>query len=160
MAIEIELRSLSRELRERVRQVKREVHETPNRVSGPVLRMLRNNTPRGATTHLAQSWALEVSKGKYQYRNSAPYAGMQEVGARPHKVGAGGLRRLALWAEVKLGMNREEAAGFAFGFSKVLAAKGLEGQFYTLRSLDQITYVIKNHVDDYLRRNANRRAVR
>lgn len=69
--------------------------------------------------------------------NDAPHAGIIELGARPHKVSAAGIKAIARWAVRKLGLKREEAQSAAWGIAKKLEAEGQEPQYVVRDSLPQ-----------------------
>lgn len=76
-------------------------------------------------------WRVSAGEGETaaQVYNDAPYAGVIELGARPHPVSAEGREAIARWAMRKLGLGETEAKSAAFLIARKLQAEGQKGHF-------------------------------
>jgi hypothetical protein len=66
---------------------------------------------------------LQNGRGSVTY-NDAPYAGIIEEGARPHKVSGAGIAAIARWAARKLGVAKRDALGVAMAIAKKIETQG------------------------------------
>lgn len=73
---------------------------------------------------LKSSWRAErTSDGAIVY-SDCPYAGIVELGARPHPVSVEGQQAIAEWAIRKLGVDPAKAASVAFLICRKIAKEG------------------------------------
>lgn len=70
--------------------------------------------------------------------NAAPYAGIVEMGARPHAVNEEGLRALADWVQRKMGVDRKEAERIAAAIAWKLRTRGQKPTFFFRNELDTL----------------------
>ena len=61
--------------------------------------------------------------------SDAPYAGVVELGARPHAVSLDGRQSIARWAMRKLGLDEKEAERAAFAIAKKLELVGQKPRY-------------------------------
>ena len=70
--------------------------------------------------------------------NGAPYAGIVEEGARPHKVNREGIEALTGWAGRVLGVSETEAESVAWAIAKKIEKEGQEGLFIVKDSMGDL----------------------
>ncbi len=86
---------------------------------------------------LKSSWRAEkTAEGAIVY-SDCPYAGIVEMGARPHPVSKEGQDAIALWAIRKLGVDPDKAASVAFLICRKIAREGQAPKYLVAGVLDQ-----------------------
>lgn len=80
--------------------------------------------------------------------NTAPHAGLVELGARPHKVSKEGRESIKKWAMIKLGLSEAEAESASWGIAKTIEMVGQEG-YYVMR--DAVPMAVKFYKDELTR---------
>jgi hypothetical protein len=104
---------------------------------------------------LRNGWrVIDMPDGGCKLENSAPHAGVVEMGARPHKVSRAGRQHIAEWAMRKLGLDEKEAASFAFALAKKLEARGQEPTYFTRKELETLAGFIPGEVTAEIRKVA------
>ncbi len=76
------------------------------------------------TGALKNSWRAERTKDGATVFSDCPYAGIVELGARPHPVSVEGQEAIARWAIRKLGVDEKEAKSVAFLIARKIAKEG------------------------------------
>lgn len=79
--------------------------------------------------------------------NSAPHAGIVELGARPHSVNREGIENLTLWARRVLGLSPEEARSAAFAIAAKFRREGQKPTFMVRDSLPKLRVILGKEVD-------------
>lgn len=72
-----------------------------------------------------------------QVYNDAPYAGVIEMGARPHAVSKEGREAITRWAMRKLGLDEVEAKRVAYLVAQKLKNEGQKGHFIARDAVPQ-----------------------
>lgn len=88
--------------------------------------------------------------------NTAPMAGVIELGARPHPVSDEGREAIARWAIRKLGVSEEEAKAIANGVAWKLRHKGQKGTYIFKNAQAELTKIFAHEVAAVLRERAGR----
>lgn len=88
--------------------------------------------------------------------NTAPMAGVIELGARPHPVSDEGREAIARWAVRKLGVDEAEAKRIAEGVAWKLRHKGQKGTYIFRGAQDELAKYFAEAVRDVLREHAGR----
>lgn len=96
---------------------------------------------------LKNSWRVErIDNGAIVY-SDCPYAGIIELGARPHKVSKEGQEGIAQWAIRKLGVDEKEAHSVAFLICRKIALVGQEPKHLVQDALPMATAYYKEEVE-------------
>jgi phage gpG-like protein len=83
-------------------------------------------TDRGS---LKNSWKAEKTEDGAIVFSDCPYAGIIELGARPHAVSIEGQQAIADWAVRKLGVDEKEAKSVAFLICRKIAREGQKPKY-------------------------------
>jgi hypothetical protein len=93
----------------------------------------RGITDRGA---FKNAWRAERTlDGGATVTNDAPYAGILELGCRPHPVSKLAREHIAAWAVRKLGLSQEAAERASWGIAHKIAREGQKPTYMVRDSL-------------------------
>ena len=81
------------------------------------------------TGALKNSWRAERTEDGAVVFSDCPYAGIVELGARPHPVSVEGQEAIARWAMRKLGVDEKEAKSIAFLIARKISKEGQKPTF-------------------------------
>lgn len=84
------------------------------------------------------SWRVLEGADGIRLENSAPHAGIIEMGARPHKVNAEGKRAIAEWAMRKLGLDEAQAKSFSFALAKKIEREGQAPTYFVRGEIQKL----------------------
>jgi hypothetical protein len=87
---------------------------------------------------LRNGWRVLEGADGIRLENSAPHAGVVELGARPHKVNAAGRKAIAEWAMRKLGLDEAQAKSFAFALAAKIAKEGQAPTYFVRQELQKL----------------------
>ena len=115
---------------------------------GRAVMVIRSPKDRGL---LKAGWRARMFPGGKKeiarVSNDAPYAGVIELGARPHQISLEGRVAIAGWVRRNFPqMNQKEAASFAQNIANKIAAKGQEPTYFTRDALPDLTNLRNNEV--------------
>lgn len=79
------------------------------------------------TGALKNSWRAERTEDGAEVISDCPYAGIVELGARPHAVSVEGQQAIRQWCIRKLGLTEEEADRATFLICRKIREHGQEG---------------------------------
>lgn len=163
--IKIGLQHLQTELKARARQMPRLVVRAQKKAAVKSRVALVRKTPvdRGQMKNgwrVAGDARYSPRKGRAPIRivNDAPYAGVVERGARPHRVNRAGRESLEDWARRQLGVSRKEARAVAFAIAKKLEKEGQKGLFIVQDALPGLRATLKQEFETLLKRAAKKQA--
>lgn len=157
---QLDMRQFARDLERRVKEIPKEIKKGVVEGARKGKRTLQAANPRD-TSKMADDWSVDVDEGEkiaVTIKNDAPYAGIVEVGARPHGVNAEGLESIRQWAIRKLGVTQEEAEQVAWAVAAKLKARGQKPTYFVKNNLENITKETAVEVKHKLIQLANRRA--
>lgn len=157
MPIELKLGQLAEALQRDIKARKAAVNKGIGAAALRGRALLTGKTPTGATSAMRAAWKVRNARGAngqfasgYVIENSAPYAGIVELGARPHKVSPQGILAIQFWAQRKLGMDAREANALAHGVAHKLATEGQKGTYYVEKSLPELSLILDAEIIRYL----------
>lgn len=101
---------------------------------------------------LKNSWRAEKTQSGAVVFSDAPYAGIIELGARPHKVGKRVRELLAAWAVRKLGLTPADAERAAFFIAKKIEDEGQAPKYLVRDALPMARAFYREEVTRLLRR--------
>ena len=164
-SIKIGHQHLKAELKARARLMPRLIVRAQKRAANRSRVALVRKTPvdRG---QMKNAWRVagdarySPRKGRAPIRivNDAPYAGVVERGARPHKVSRAGRESLEDWARRKLGVSRKEAKAISFAIAKKLEKEGQKGLFIVQEALPEMRRTLQKEFESLLRKAAKKQA--
>lgn len=100
-------------------------------------------------------WKAEKTARGASVSNDTPYAGVIELGARPHAVSPAARQLLKEWAIRKLGVSAKEADGISWAIAHKIAQKG-QAPTYMVR--DAMPHAAKWFAEEFARVMRNRSA--
>lgn len=125
---------------------------------------LKNQTDELGVTdtgHYKNAWKVQKTGRGASVVNDAPYAGIIEMGARPHKVSKAGIEAIAKWVERKLlvaqgpvhekksasgritrknpSVDKSGAMSIAYAIAKKIEREGVKGRFIARDALPLAT---------------------
>jgi hypothetical protein len=107
--------------------------------------------------------------------NDSPYAGIIEMGARPHKVSKEGVEAIAAWVRRKLAVgpvvekvhgptgkvtrkrariSKDAAMGIAYAIARKIAREGQKGRFVVGENLQELTRYLQEEVEAQIHKRA------
>ena len=99
-----------------------------------------------------------VNRNEIHLDNDAPYAGIIDLGARPHSVNKEGIEAIALWAKRKFGLGDDEAYEVANAVAWKLRKHGQKPTYLFRDAQPKLTRHVKRAVEHALRTRAGKRA--
>lgn len=144
---------LPRALARRFRGIAKVVNRGIERGAQRGKTLLVRRTPKD-TGFMKAAWM--VSKvPPYSIYNEASYAGVIELGARPHSMGREGIANLALWAKRVLGVSEKEATSVAFAIAHKLRTKGQKPTYFVRNSMEELRGLLAQAMVTEVSRYAN-----
>lgn len=105
-------------------------------------------TDRG---QLKNSWKAEKTEDGAIVFTDCPYAGIIELGARPHPVSVEGQAAIAEWAVRKLGVDPKEAKSVAFLISRKIAREGQKPKYLVQGVIGKATQYYREELERILK---------
>jgi hypothetical protein len=100
------------------------------------------------TGALKNSWRAEkLPGGGATVYSDCPYAGIVELGARPHPVSQAGQDAIASWAIRKLGVSDKEAKSVAFLICRKIAREGQAPRYLVQNQLPKAIAYFKEELE-------------
>jgi len=160
VGLRIRPQDLTKELRARFRKMPGVIKDGSHLGALEGQRILAVRTPRytGAT---AANWRARRGIGKKELseiHNDSPYVGVLEMGARPHPVSEEGVRAIARWAQLKLGVDAEEAGKIANAVAWRIRKKGQPATYFVRDSRGDLADAAARNIAYAIAEFAKRRA--
>lgn len=156
----LDMRQFARDLERRVKEIPREVKRGVIAGAKEGRMVLKSENPKD-TGKMREDWSVSSKEGKrirVKLFNDTPYAGIVEVGARPHAMNAAGIESVKNWAIRKLGATPQEAERIAYSVSRKIQRQGQKPTYFVRENLEKIVEKTANEVGYKLTQLANRRA--
>lgn len=83
--------------------------------------------------------------------DDAPYAGIIELGARPHWIGKKGIQAIRDWFMFKLGLSADEALRAAFAMRHKIATEGQRPTYFFRKRLPVLRRILAAEVERALK---------
>ncbi len=99
---------------------------------------------------LKNSWKAERTENGAMVFSDCPYAGIVELGARPHPVSIEGQEAIAQWAVRKLGVDPKEAKSVAFLICRKIAREGQKPKYLVAEALPAASIYYKDELERLL----------
>jgi hypothetical protein len=161
MALKITPKELPRELVGRSRLTQEATRRGIIEAAQWAKALLASRTPvdRG---QMKAAWKVRISPGFREpavIRNDAPYAGVVEMGARPHPVSKAGQLAILGWVRRNIpGLKPDEAEDVMQAIVWKIRERGQEGTYFVKRSMSEIAEMLDRTVEVHLNKAARRRA--
>jgi len=94
--------------------------------------------------------AIETSGGAI-LMDDAPYAGVIELGARPHWIGKRGLQALYEWFLYKLRLSAREAMSAAYAYRQKVAVEGQRPTYFMRKRLPTLRRILNAEIERVLK---------
>lgn len=107
---------------------------------GRTLLVRKSPVDRG---NFKNAWRVRTIAGGAEIQNDAPYAGIIELGARPHPVSREGIEALTGWARRHFpGVDEKEHKSIAFAIAAKLKKYGQKPTYLVRDSMDELRQYI------------------
>lgn len=116
---------------------------------------LKTVSPVGVHAALKNGWHVVHLLGGYSVRNSAPYAGIVERGARPHPVSKAGIESITEWAAKVLGVDEKEARSVAYAIAHRIREEGQEPTWFVKNEMPRMIEFLRLEILSSIERALN-----
>jgi hypothetical protein len=145
---EISARDLGRRFREVEQRRPEELRDAIRRAAAAGAEALAHVAPVGITGQFKSKLRAIPTEHGAVIQDDAPYAGIIELGARPHWAP---VQPLYEWFKYKLGLDSKEGWHAAYAFQRKLAREGQRPTFFFRRRLGTLRRILVAEVEAALR---------